>query len=57
MNNADARRFLEVMGYDLSPYTKTHIISRDSRRLRLRRDVVHALLHFDPLEDLELDDE
>lgn len=46
-----ARRFLEILGYDLSPWTGSHIIATDARRLRVRRDLVHSLMAgLDPLE-------
>jgi len=53
LTKADARRFLEVMGYELNPYSNHHVISRDPKKLRVRRDFVQSLLHYDPLDDLE----
>jgi len=60
--HGDARRLLESLGYDLSPWSGTYLISRDPNRLHLRSELVHALLGgLDPLDfepsDADLDHE
>lgn len=61
ISGEDARRFLELLGYEVTPWSGLYVISQDPKKLRLRTDLVHVLLHgLDPLEmeDLRvLDDE